>query len=346
MMNRSKTVAMRSGLAACLCGLLTACGGGGSSGDASAPSGGGGTGSNPPPSTNPALTGQLWHNNYPLDYLDGTQIASPTGGLPQTVTSKTAVSPWTDGRQYLHTEWDTYSDTTRLLVVDRDTGLSVVDVTVNGHLRGGIPSPADKSVASFVWSSTYQGDDSVGLLVDLPTLNVLRELDPTDTFSWLPDGSYLRVSADGSIRQGQLSVPDTTVVGQLQIPTGLSLGSVWVNRQGDRLAVRLIRGANTLTETDLWVANIDGSGLRQFTATKISYFPTWSPDGQYIAFDVDTGHLCTGAGCIGTCELWYAPVTATMVTALQAVHDAERFKVKNRSGSVQTLGCSLLAWTD
>ncbi|NIQ85809.1 MAG: hypothetical protein GTN83_13545, partial [Acidobacteria bacterium] len=45
----------------------------------------------------------------------------------------------------------------------------------------------------------------------------------------------------------------------------------------------------------LWVANADGSGARRLTDSNASeHFPTWSPDGRWIAYSIwagDEGHL-------------------------------------------------------
>ena len=43
--------------------------------------------------------------------------------------------------------------------------------------------------------------------------------------------------------------------------------------------------ANRLGTVDLWVANADGSGLKQLTKTREDdSSPCWSPDGQWICF--------------------------------------------------------------
>lgn len=320
--------------------LLAACGGGGGGGNATDP-----TAPNPPPPQQ-VLAGRLWHDNYALDFRDGTQTASPAGAPPAQITGSSSVTPWPDGRQYVDTDHDTYEETTRLLVVNVDSGLPVVDAVVPGYLSAPIPSLADKDIAAFSWAPDFLGD-KVWYVVRLSTLQVLQELDANDALTWLPDGRWLTVSDDGRIRAGRLDTGEVSQLGRLAFPTGLSLGPVWANRQGDRLAMRLTRPDGASIDADIWVAAIDGSGLHALTDTHMSWGAHWSPDGRHVAFDVDTGYLCTGVGCIGSCELWYAPHQAVGVRALDAAPgEGRRFQVKNRRGSTMVLGCDLLAWTD
>jgi Tol biopolymer transport system component len=44
------------------------------------------------------------------------------------------------------------------------------------------------------------------------------------------------------------------------------------------------RDSDTGTETDIFVVNVDGSGLRRLTRTRRSSGPLWSPDGRRIVF--------------------------------------------------------------
>lgn len=105
-------------------------------------------------------------------------------------------------------------------------------------------------------------------------------------------------------------------------------------------------GIADIYDSDLWVARLDGSQLERLTQTRMTHYANWSPDGKYIAFDVDTGHFCTTLGCIGTCDLWYTPATSRNVRALPGSNDATQFSVKDHAGRLDTLGCHLLGWTD
>jgi|tagenome__1003787_1003787.scaffolds.fasta_scaffold20985004_1 Tol biopolymer transport system component len=71
---------------------------------------------------------------------------------------------------------------------------------------------------------------------------------------------------------------------------------------------------------DLYLINVDGTGLRQLTADHASLFPRWSPDGSRIAFatasELGTGVIATilvhgnGERRILTTNLWdsFAPI--------------------------------------
>ena len=95
--------------------------------------------------------------------------------------------------------------------------------------------------------------------------------------AWSPDGqtiafaSYSRllfVNADGS---GQRNV--TRELGLRQLP-------IW-SPDGRRIAVVRCRGGQ---RCDIYVMNVDGSGLRRLTRGDSSGFPIWSPNGRRIAF--------------------------------------------------------------
>src|SRR5690349_18719962 len=94
--------------------LLPGCGGGGGGGDGMGGGDGGGGGSNPPPS---GLSGRLWHTNYALDFLDGTQIASPSGSAPSRVTTELPAWPWLDGSQYVVADADASDGTTEVTIL-------------------------------------------------------------------------------------------------------------------------------------------------------------------------------------------------------------------------------------
>ena len=103
------------------------------------------------------------------------------------------------------------------------------------------------------------------------------------------------------------------------------------------------RGA--ITQRDLWVANLDGSGAGRLTSSDMTRDGDWSPDGRRIAFEVDTGFRCNSAGCLGTCEIWYASSTVRLLNPLPSSRgEASAFQGRDRQGSTMRLGCELLAW--
>jgi len=323
-----------------LAGLLNGCGGGGGGGGGDA-GGDGGGGGDPPV----GVEGRLWHTNYALDFLDGTQIASPEGALPSTVTNDLPAWPWPDGSQYVVA--DAESDYTDVTTHATATGAVVHQVRFEGYLRSVKPSPVSKQVILATW-----GEDSVAPAVyvfyDLATRTVLDVFDTDDAVvSWLPDGRYLRISAEGEITAAQPgALPQAA--GSVAIPAGREIHNLWVNAQGTQMAMQFIVRGNAgggIEESDLWVASPDGSSLGRLTDTGITSYGKWSPDGRHIAFDTDTGLVCTGGGCTGECSLWYAEASARNVVALESSNDAEHFRVMNSRGEERALGCELLSWT-
>jgi len=298
----------------------------------------------PAPAPAPSVSGRLWHEDYALDFRDGTQIASPDGGLPAQVTAELDAWPWPDGSQYATTDWNSDDEYTTLKVVDTASGNVLYSATSNRYLRVGAPSPVNKSMLLLsIADDVISPEDWI--FVDLSTMTTVKQFPANDYISWLPDGRYLAVSVSGAMHIGQVDGGDTPA-GQLSLPPGRQVGGVWVNRQGTQMALRLENPNTTDGEADIWVAGMDGSNLGRVTQTTMSYFPKWSPDGRTLAFDVDTGHFCNGVGCMGSCNLWWVPVEARNVVALPASGDANRFYVKDRDGQQQILGCELLAWTD
>jgi len=319
--------------------VLGACGGGGGS-DTDDGS------TTPPPNPGPSVSGRLWHDNFALDFLDGTQIASASGAAPTQVTPKLAAWPWPDGTQYVTADWDVTRGQTTVTVANTATGNTVQQLVFDGYVRSVKPSPASKNVLLATWS-----EDSVSpatyVFYDFQSKTVLDSFSVADAaVNWLPDGRYVRVTADGRITIGTVGGAQQAG-GQVAVPAGLSVNNLWVNPQGNQMALQLWAKSvsGNVEQTDLWVAALDGSNLGRLTSTGITSYGKWSPDGQYLAFDVDTGTTCGGGSCAGQCELHYAGASARNLTALQASGDTARFRVKNRQGQERVLGCELLGWT-
>lgn len=323
---------------------LAACGGGGGGG------GGGGSVAPAPSGPGPSIaapTGRLWHHNYALDFLDGTQIASATGGPPMAVTPEAEAIPWPDGSQYVTAEWDLRTDRTAVRVHATASGAVLHEAAVDQYFRAPRPAPHRKE---WVLGRVSDSVTTAGVyaVIDLAARRVLDQFPADDAaVDWLPDGRYVHVTHDGRISIGTVGVAARQAVGQLALPRGLTVNEVWADPQGRRLALRLWSKseAGTIDVSDLWVSDLDGRNAYRHTQTRMTNRARWSPDGRLIAFDVDTGSLCDFSGCVGHCELWYADADAREVTALPAAGDARQFRVRNRSGQERVLGCDLLGWT-
>ncbi|MET0355513.1 MAG: hypothetical protein ABW044_01985 [Cellvibrio sp.] len=292
-------------------------------------------------------TGILWHDNYALDYRDGVQLAHLDGSLPTQVTTRTDadIAAWPDGKQYIVTYWDVYDDYTEITVIDRTTGSTVYQEQIDGYLRDVRPSPTNKNVIK-----ARLGADSISpfdeFILDLSTMKVHYVISERDWFDWMPDGRYMLINIDtGNMRIASLDNTEETLVGQLEIPADRFMGDFRVSPNGKQFMMIMNRRGTTLSEPDLWIGNIDGSAFEQLTETKIIAGANWSPDGRYVAYITDTGSICSFGGCLGSCDQWYTPVDLRKVKGLPNTPGSEVFKISNRNGNQETLGCSVLAWT-
>lgn len=293
------------------------------------------------------LSGVLWHNNFALDTIDGTQLASLGGQAPRTVDRDKTARAVPDGTRYAIYDHDSRSNVTTLTVKRSSDGATLHRRQYNGYLRDIKPSP---TVASrlLVRYSEAVGDPSVFLALDLAVSPSLLETfaAPTVAVDWLGDGRVVAVSRSGSLSAGQPGGARTTT-GSVDL-LGRSVRHIAVQPRGSRMILGLLAlsGTGNVEGSDLWLVNLDGSATVRYTSTNISNYGRWSPDGQRIAFDVDTGTVCTGSQCSGTCEIWHGPASASALNPLPAAPgSAVRFSVVDRQGATRTLGCNVLAWT-
>jgi len=297
----------------------------------------------PPPPAVAQLEGRLWHDNFALDYRDGSQIASPEGKLPVLASTAKGASPWPDGTQFAISDWNVYDGTTDLKVIDLASSQTLYSTQAPGYLRHARPSPVSKTLLM-----ATIGEDSISpadtIFLDLTTMAVLRRFSAESPVNWMPDGRYLRVLSDGSLRIGDLAGGEVDA-GRVQPPADHTAAELWVSPKGDQVAWRIVHHVSPTPEVDVWISRLDGSNLERVTQTKMTNYARWSPDGTKIGFDVDTGSFCNGIGCMGSCDLWWVPITSRNVIAVPASGDAWRFTVKDTRGNEQTLGCDLLAWT-
>lgn len=294
-----------------------------------------------------APTGVLWHDNYALDYRDGVQLAHLDGSLPEQVTTsdEATVKAWPDGKQYIVTDWNVYDDYTEITVIDRISGSTVYQLQVDGYFRGVKPSPTNKSVIK-----ASLGEDSISpfdeFVLDLATQSVLYIISEKDWFAWMPDGRFMLINIDtGNMRIVNLDNKEETLIGCLTVPADRFMGDFSISPTGEQFIMVMDRRGTTSQEPDLWIGNIDGSAFEQLTDTKLIASAHWSPDGRYVAYATDTGSICNFGGCLGSCDQWYTPVNLRKVRGLSNTPGSEEFRISDRRGNQQILGCSVIAWT-
>jgi hypothetical protein len=310
----------------------------------------------PPPAAAPpgataapqGVSGTLWHNNYLIAGQSGVQLATLNGGPSTSVTHNREhdVYVWPDGGQYMVASVNVRYGHTDITVIDRASGKTAHQGRLTGRMHGASPSPADKRLVQV--SQTYETlGPADEYILDLTTLKRLRTIADDDQFAWLPDGRFMLISRiTGSMRIGSLGSTAEMVVGRLQLPEDRAMGDFSVSPNGRQLMMVLPRRAAVPRESNLWIANIDGSSLEQLTDVKAFGGARWSPDGRYVTYKVDTGHACSTAGfCAGSCDQYYTPVELRKVKGQDGQPGSRNFMITGRFGKPEPLGCSVIAWT-
>lgn len=136
---------------------------------------------------------------------------------------------------------------------------------------------------------------------------------------WSPDGGRILVSLtpqdDDYPARSSLQVVDAATGKRTVLVRDAADGS-W-SPSGDRIAyVRVPRSCEEYECRDLYVANADGSGARRITTLRDRgdfSSPSWSPDGERIAFASDRNGGSTELYSVrpdGTCLTWLTNGTA------------------------------------
>ncbi len=129
-----------------------------------------------------------------------------------------------------------------------------------------------------IWILSKEGTDPYQLTTDPSN---------EDYPSWLPDGNTV---AFLSSRRGHLTLWATAVQGgqeKLLADAGTGIDAARVSPDGNWIAYNSRSGGTT---TNIWVARMDGTDARPLTKDlELAGFPSWSPDSQYVAFEVKRG---------------------------------------------------------
>lgn len=332
--------------------LLTGCGGGG---------GGGGSDPAPTPPTSPtnpttpppaaALAGSLWHSDSDIGETQGTFVSDLITGNSLKVDTDRWSVPSPDGSRLLHrayTSQGSVGDETRVIVRRVSDGQILTDLTVDGYVGDLSPSPKNADQVMTPWAESINAPRS-NIVYDVGQQKLLFATpvsNRTDAISWLPDGAVLRVKASGEISKVVLGGAEQQL-GAVNWPDARVVQAVYASPDGSKALVQLaaLRNTGSISGVDLWMMNVDGSGLRRFTKNDLISNAVWSPDGKYVAFSKDTGVVCTESTCQGSCTVWYADAGASDVVAVDGSNDAKRFSVKRLNGTTKNLSCPVMAWT-
>lgn len=329
--------------------LLAGCGGGGGGEVAGNP---GTTPTNPTtPLPAPVAAGRLWSSDTTVLDGQGTFVADLVAGTTVKVDTVSESVPSADGSELLrraYTSNGSVGDVTRITSVRTADGKLVVDLTVDGYAGALLPSPIAPHVVLTRWAPSINEDRSA-VVYDIDTQKVLFATSPSarpEAVAWLPDGQLLRVKPSGQVTRMALGGTEQAVA-TLTWPEARVPQAAYVSPDGTKVVVQLaaLRDTGSVAGVDLWMMNIDGSNFTRFTKNDLIANAFWSPDSKFVGFTKDTGIVCTAATCQGSCNVWYAGVTASNVVAVAASGDAQQFSVKRLSGTTATLSCPVMAWT-
>lgn len=134
------------------------------------------------------------------------------------------------------------------------------------------PRNAKGEIISEIWAADYDGGNAIALTGD----NTIAA-GP----SWVPGQLTLFYASYRALRPEIYSQDLRTGERRRVFAFPGTSSSPSVSPDGTRVAMILSKGGSP----DLWVANVDGSDLRQLTKTKeLEASPCWSPDGRTICF--------------------------------------------------------------
>lgn len=188
----------------------------------------------------------------------------------------------------------------------------------------------------------------------------------TEPYAWLPDGSYVYLSAQ-KIYTSSATSSTSRLLATLALPNNNVLdgggyvaghSSLAVSPDGTKLAFTWWERRNSITfDNHIYVVNLDGSDLRRLTAVAdpndaLSYgfgSPTWSPDGQWLGFvlfmsgttaspvwpdEPFLGGRVTGTTGCSSSPVYVLPANGPEVAfAWPALDRSHAVKVKDASGS-------------
>lgn len=198
-------------------------------------------------------------------------------------------------------------------------------------------------------------DNHRAFVVDLRTGAIVGNVatqGAVDSIDVLPDGRVYRIND----KTGRISVAGADGVwrdiGALRPPPDLKIGTWKVSHAGNKLAVSYGRVDRIgVYRSDIWVANIDGSGQYRLTNQWDMKFPLWSPDDHRVAFQLDTRSSLVGAGLqggglTGQCSYWQVPVEAGNVAGITS-HQTHPIATEIRvsaEGAPATRICKVVGW--
>ena len=301
--------------------FIAACGGGSGGGGGSSPGTGGGGGNPAPAQTvptyrNTTLPGRMVVNGNPangglqhifdqvmFDLRTGQKVVLPRGTIDPDHLVFNA-----DGNRGTLLRWDADFVQTELSFFDpASLAATAAALKISSQMtRAPQLSPDGKFILAF-WNNSAAGeiiteqkltifDASSGAVVKRGSRLNSSSIVHGRPAAWLPDGRYVYFVRN-SLYVSSPTSADDTLIAQLSLPANeldtITQGDIAVSPDGSRLAFNWTepRDGGIENDSNLWVANVDGTGLRRLTTapdpnSALDFrhgSPTWSPDGKWVA---------------------------------------------------------------
>lgn len=215
------------------------------------------------------------------------------------------------------------------------------------------PSPSAAGVFSLVFLDT--GSDN-GLFAILDLSNEQRVLasykGAVGKFLhwWMPDGSLRRLhahSGEMSVWRGSLNGVNERIewqsLGTIPPPVqGAIFGMASPSPNGAELVLSTVQARTR--KVDLWMADLQSSGLQRITNDGFVSFVTWSPDGKHFLFQ-RSNQSSINTSFQGQCSYWIAPGSVRNVSDVVPgiAHSAVRQVFYGSQQSQTSLPCGKVA---
>lgn len=294
-----------------------------------------------------APSGKLWHHDKNLVGREGSAISDIKTGAHRALGEYRFPVPTRDGSRYLEERYDSSERTTEIWVRRSSDGSVIERSVVDGAITDVEFSPVNANLIRMHWGENALSYSTYAVY-DLAARRVVwadDDRDRTRNIAWLPDGRLLGISSSGVLSAFTTSgIGQKAVLGSLSLPANKRPVDLVASPQGNQLLVDIadLDAKGRVVRHDYWLASLDGSGLQQMThAGGRASKPIFSPDGQFIAFQMGQGT----SDLVSACDLRYVPISARRILPSSA--EAKEFLgLKDAAGNVYPfgLGCELVAW--
>lgn len=339
---------------------LAACGGGGGDDEVTAGSPSNGNGTTPPAATgdvNPGLTGTIYYRppaTYRFQRVDARSgVQADTAGIDNYLHDITFSK---DGTRYAYTYWDTVtgyenSDYVSVTIYETATDKKLSTFEFDGYATAFKFSPDNRYLSMKQYPdlvASHTGSSSGLRIVDLADparpVVVVNHLRSGGTrvvaHDWLPGNRYVALRSDGQLLQGDptLGSAGDTPNGTLTNPNGLYRIN-WMQASPDGKKLLLMFGwEDGASFSDIWVANVDGTGVERVTNAIAAADAQWTPDGQHLLISTNAGLFYNANYHNGYCIRWYVAASARNVSEHSA--ESRHLNVINKYGGEALLSCS------